>query len=74
MGGIYSNSKRVKQLERQIKGRVEQAKEHKEKMEKRTTPGLQLRRMKLTADEKQKLRAKILRNSDERHDKGMRRK
>jgi hypothetical protein len=71
---VYLNNKWVKQMARQVKEHKEQTKEHKEKMEKRTTPGLQLRRMKLTAEEKRKLEAKILGNSDERHDKGMRRK
>jgi len=71
---MYLNNKWAKQMARQIKEHKEQAKEHKEKMEKSTTPGLQLRRVKLTAEEKRKLAAKILENSDQRHDTGMRRK
>ena len=62
MSGYYLSSKWVKQLERQIKEYKEQTKEHRDKM-RRKTPGLQLRRMKLTAEEKRRLEAKISENS-----------
>ncbi len=71
---MYLNNKWAKQMARQIKEHKEQAQEHKEKMEKRATPGLQLRRMKLTAEEKRRLEAKILENSGQRPDKGTLRK
>ena len=61
-------------MRQRIKEHKDQAKEHKEKMEEKTTPGLQLRRMKLTEEQKQILAAKILENSDQQTDKGMRRK
>jgi hypothetical protein len=80
MGGIYQN-KWAKQIARQHKEHMERLKDHRDKMkghrdarETAAAPGPQMRRMKLTAAEKQKLKAKILESQGLQSDKGMRRK
>jgi len=68
----------VKNIMRQHQGHMKEIKDHRETMksyrDKREAPGRQMRRMKLTAAEKQKLKAKISENSGQRLDEKTRRK
>jgi hypothetical protein len=77
MGALYQN-KWAKDIARQHKEHMKQLKEHRDQMksyrDKRDVDGRQLRRMKLTAEEKQKLMAKILESSDQQYGKERRRK
>ncbi len=80
MGGIYQN-KWAKQIAQQHKEHMERLKDHRDKMkshrdarETSVAPGLQMRRMKLTAEEKRRLKTKILESYDQRPGKGTWRK